>query len=120
MEKAQNWQRNEQIFGAVVLDPKAATDIGRDNSDESLGQSRQLRDVAPQAVDGLTRRPNAQLPGAGIRRSDDALAFHRHAGIAVMMKTAAQSIWRLRQCGPDVALADLEFARDIRLELLVH
>ncbi len=37
-----------------------------------------------------------------------------------MMKTAAQPIWRPRQCGFDIALADLEFARDVALELLVH
>ncbi len=58
-------QRNEQVFGSVVLDPETAADVGRDAADESLGQSHELRDVPPQGVHGLTRRPDASVRRSG-------------------------------------------------------
>ena len=113
-------QRDEQVFGRVVLGPEAAADVRRHAADKSLRHFEELRDLPPQYVDGLGGRPDFELAGAGTRGGHHALAFHRHAGIAMMVKTPAHPMRRLRQCGFDIALADLELAGDVVFVLLMQ
>ena len=113
-------ERNQQVFRVdVSLDAEAAADIERNTA---YARFRELQDrgrLAAHPVNDLGRRPDRHAIGPRIVDADDAAAFHRRGGIAVVMESALQFVRGARERGGDVALADGEGANEVGLEFVV-
>ncbi len=103
----------------MALDPEPAADIGRDAAHPRLGKAQHMRRLAPHPVHDLGRRPDRHRIGAAVVFGDDAPAFHRHRGVAVMDKAAFQAMRRGGERGLDIAFADRELADLVAAEVLV-
>ena len=83
---------DQQVLGIdVAFAAKAAADIERDAAHARFRQAQKRGRLAPNPVHHLGRGPDRHRVGARIIGADDAAAFHRHGGIAMVIEAALQT-----------------------------
>ena len=114
-------KRDQQILGIdVALAAEAAADIERDAAHPRLRQAEQRGGLAPYPMHDLGRGPDRRGVGARIVGADDAAAFHRHRGVAVVIEAPLQAMRRARHRAIGIATADRKFSDQIGLQAVVH
>ena len=114
-------ERDQQILGIdVAFAAETAADIQRDTADARFRQAQQRGGFAAHPMNHLGRGPDRRRVAARIIGADDAAAFHRHGGIAMVIEAPRQPVRRACQCGVGVASANREIADQVGLELIVH
>ena len=113
-------ERDQQIFRIdMAFDAETAADIERDAADAGLRKFQHRGRLAPQPMHDLGRRPDRHRIGPRIVQSDHAAAFHRHGGVAMMIKAPLQPMRRARKRAVGVAFANREGADQVGAELVV-
>ncbi len=113
-------ERDQEILGVgVALAAEPAADIERDDAHALLGEAEGRGDLAAHPMHDLGRGPARHRPGARIVGADDAAAFQRHRGIAMVVEAALQAVRRGGEHRLGVALADRERADQVGVEALV-
>src|SRR5215467_15439502 len=114
----QEW--NQQVFRVdVSLEAEAAADIERNAAYARFRKPQDGGRLAAHPMNDLGGRPDGHAISPRIVDADDAAAFHRRGGIAVVMESALQLVRGARERGRDVALADGEGANEVGRKFVV-
>ena len=82
-------ERDQEILGIdVALDAEATADVGRRDAYAAFRQIEKRRRLAAEPMHHLSRGPDGDRISPLVVDADNAAAFHRHAAVAVVIKTA--------------------------------
>ena len=114
-------ERDQQVFRIdMPLDAKAATDVKRDTTHTSFWKLKHRSRLAPYPMHHLGAQPDCDRICPRIVEADHATAFHGHCGIAMMMKTSLQPVWRASQRAIYITFTDGEPTNQVGPKSIVN
>jgi hypothetical protein len=112
---------DQQVLGIdVALAAKSAADIERYAPHARLRHAKETGSLAAYPMNHLGRGPDRHRIGAWLVGADDAAAFHRYGGVAVVIEAAPQTVRRARKCGIEVPSPDRETADQVGVKSIVN
>ena len=104
----------------VALGAKAAAHIQRNTAHPRLGHAKRKGDLAPDPVHHLRRRPDRDSAGSRLMHRGDAAAFHRNAGISMMIKAPLQRLFCCSKGSRHVALGNRKLSQQVGAVLFMQ